>query len=340
MSEERLQKVLARAGEGSRRQIEEFIREGRISVNGQVASLGAKVDLTRDAVRIDGRRIQPPSAIRRYLLLNKPSGHVSTLSDPEGRPTVLDLVPERLRKGLVAVGRLDYDSEGLLLLTDDGDFAHRVAHPRFGCTKTYEVKVKGAPKASALERLRGGMVIDGRRVSVFEIEPKTKVAGARPAVQSTWWTVVLGEGRNRQLREMFHRIGHPVRRLRRVAIGPLKDPHLPPGTLRELDGEEVEALRQARPGKKKAAKARPAQARQAKTRSARTGKESSSKTPASRAGRSSGDGAGGRGGRGPGGARSTGSSSRRGGPKGAGGRNRPGGRGGGPKGRGGGGRRG
>jgi hypothetical protein len=150
------------------------------------------------------------------------------------------------------------------------------------------VKVKGTPKAGALDRLRGGMVIDGRRATVLEVEPKTDVSGPRPAVQSSWWTVVLGEGRNRQLREMFHRIGHPVRRLRRVAIGPVKDPHLPPGALRELDEREVEALRQARPANKE----RPAKARRAKEgpAKARRAKEGPAKGKGQPSRRSGGDG--------------------------------------------------
>ncbi len=248
MSAERLQKVLARAGVGSRRQVEQLIREGRITVNGRTAELGVRADLETDAVKVDDRRIFPAARERRYVLLNKPRGCVSTKSDPEGRPTVLDLVPQRLRPGLVPVGRLDYDTEGLLLLTDDGELAHRLAHPRFGCTKTYEVKVKGRPSETAVDRLRAGIVLDGRRTAPASVVPRAGVPGPRSGRKSSknsWWTVVLKEGRTRQIREMFFRIGHPVSRLRRLAIGPLTDRHLHRGAWRQLDEREVASLRRA-----------------------------------------------------------------------------------------------
>ncbi len=240
---ERLQKVLARTGLASRRAIEAMIREGRITVNGQLAVLGQRVDLSADAVKVDGRRVIEGTGERRYLLLNKPSGCVSTSSDPEGRPTVLDLLPARLRKGLFPVGRLDYDTEGLLILTDDGDLAQRVAHPRYGCRKIYEVKVKGRPKDADVARLEAGLVIDGRRAAALSVTPRGAPPGPRESVSNSWWTVTLGQGRTRQIREMFFRIGHPVRRLRRVAIGPLADPRLPRGGWRELTGDEVDRLR-------------------------------------------------------------------------------------------------
>lgn len=242
-SGERLQKVLARTGLASRRAVETMIREGRITVNGQVAVLGQRVDLATDAVKVDGRRVAAGSGERRYLLLNKPAGCVSTSSDPEGRPTVLDCLPARMRKGLFPVGRLDYDTEGLLILTDDGELAQRVAHPRFGSRKVYEVKVKGRPRPAAIARLKDGVVIDGRRVAPLSIKPRGASGGARDSVSNSWWRVALGEGRTRQIREMFFRIGHPVGRLRRVAIGPIADPHLPRGGWRELTEQEVERLR-------------------------------------------------------------------------------------------------
>ncbi len=241
MSEERLQKILARAGVTSRRKAETLIEEGRVTVNGKVATLGDKADPESAAIKVDGKRIEPRTA-HRYLVMNKPIGVMSTGSDPEGRPTVLDLVPARFRKALVPVGRLDFQTEGLLLLTDDGDFAHRVAHPRYGCHKVYEVKVKGQPPAAEMEKLRHrGVVIDGRHTVPVRLDP-LRVTGSREG-KNTWWTVELAEGRTRQIREMFFRIGHPVQRLRRVAIGPLRDASLPPGALRELTEEEVEALR-------------------------------------------------------------------------------------------------
>ncbi len=242
--DERLQKVLARVGMGSRRQVEDLIREGRITVNGQLAALGQRVDLQRDAVKVDGKRIGDSVAERRYLLINKPAGCVSTLSDPEGRATVLDLLPPRLRKGLVPVGRLDYETEGLMILTNDGELAHHIAHPRYGCIKTYEAKVKGRPKDSDIERLRQGVVMFGRRTAPAFVASKTPPAGRRESVLNSWWTVKLGEGRTRQIREMFFRIGHPVNRLRRVAIGPLTDPRLSRGSWRELTEREVDLLRE------------------------------------------------------------------------------------------------
>lgn len=243
MSEERLQKILARAGLTSRRKAETLIEEGRVTVNGQVATLGDKADPESDAIKVDGKRVQPRTDFH-YLMLNKPPGVMSTLNDPEGRPTVLELVPPGYRKALVPVGRLDFQTEGLLLMTDDGDFAHRVGHPRHGCTKTYEVKVKGEPAAEAIAKLQErGAVVDGRHVTPVRIEPR-RVSGPREG-KNTWWTVEISEGRNRQIREMFFRLGHPVQRLRRVAIGPLKDPNLELGRIRELTEKEVAMLRRA-----------------------------------------------------------------------------------------------
>lgn len=253
MSEERLQKVLARAGVASRRKVEEMIRQGLVTVNGNVATLGDRADLEKDAVKVDGKRIHPMTAPHLYLLLHKPTGVMSTVSDPEGRETLLDLVPPAMHKGLVPVGRLDFMTTGLILLTTDGDFAHRVAHPRYGCTKTYEVKVKGQPDAIALRRLREGIAIEGRKTAPAEVEYRP-LPKAVASDENTWWTVSLTEGRTRQIREMFLRVGHPVLKLRRVAIGTVRDDHLPQGKLRELTDKEVESLRQGvreRPAKKR-----------------------------------------------------------------------------------------
>ncbi len=268
---ERLQKVLARTGLASRRAVEEMIREGRITVNGRVAVLGQRVDLATDAVKVDGRRIAAGGGKRRYLLLNKPAGCVSTSSDPEGRPTVLDLLPGRLRKGVFPVGRLDFETEGLLILTDDGELAQRVAHPRFRCRKIYQVKVKGRPRQSEIARLKDGMVIGGRRVAMLTVKSRGVPSGPRDSVSNSWWTVTLGEGRTRQIREMFFRIGHPVGRLRRVAIGPIADPHLPRGGWRELTEDEVDRLRDQG--------SRPAKTR--KPKAYRTGKPGSAARPSS-----------------------------------------------------------
>lgn len=243
MSIERLQKILARAGIGSRRGVEALIREGRVTVDGEVAQLGHKADIELAAIKVDGKRIQAGPLDHVYVLLNKPRGYVSTRSDPQGRPTVLDLMPPRLRQRLVPVGRLDFETEGLLLLTDDGELAYRITHPRYGCEKTYEVKVKGEPSESAIEKLRHGVRLEGKLTLPARITRRGRTAGMREPSENSWWTVVLSEGRTRQIREMFFRIAHPVTRLRRVAIGPLRDPRLALGTWRELAELEVEALR-------------------------------------------------------------------------------------------------
>lgn len=240
MSSERLQKILARSGVASRRRAEELIRDGRVTVNGRVAILGEKANPAEQAIKVDGKRVRPPER-RRYVLLNKPVGYLSSRSDPEGRKTVFELVPARWRQRLVTVGRLDYNTEGLLILTDDGDFAQRVAHPRYGCTKTYEVKVKGQPTEEQLDRLRKGVVIEGRRTAPAKIR-SSKPPGAGKERVNSWWIVELSEGRTRQIREMFFRVGHPVIRLRRIAIGPVADQRLSVGSFRELGDDEVKAL--------------------------------------------------------------------------------------------------
>jgi 23S rRNA pseudouridine2605 synthase len=240
---ERLQKILARAGIASRRKAEELIAGGLVTINGRIASLGDKADPAVDSVKIEGRRVPPPVP-QRYVLLHKPPGYVSTVSDPEHRPTVLDLVPPALRKALVPVGRLDFQSEGLLLLTTDGEWAQRIAHPRYGCAKTYEVKVKGMPEERDIERLRRGMWIEGQRTLPAEVR-LLRTTGRGRETGNSWWEVVLRQGRSRQIREMFFRIGNGVLKLHRVAIGPLRDRHLPPGAWRELSEGEIEQLRKA-----------------------------------------------------------------------------------------------
>jgi 23S rRNA pseudouridine2605 synthase len=265
MSEERIQKILSRAGVASRRKAEELIEQGLVTVNGRVAGLGDKADPERDAIKVDGKRVQPASQEHRYLLLNKPREVMSTVSDPEGRKTVMDFVPPGMRRALVPVGRLDYNTEGLLLLTDDGEFAQRIAHPRYGSTKTYEVKVKGTPPESQLDRLRNGVLIEGRRTAPATItarNPFKPLGGRRrgePESDNSWWIVEITEGRTRQIREMFFQIGHPVQKLRRVAIGPLRDSELPVGALRELSEQEVrKLLRSARAPEERTQEKKPA----------------------------------------------------------------------------------
>lgn len=238
---ERLQKVLSRSGVASRRASEELIRQGRVTVNGKIARIGQKVDLRADFVKVDGRRIRQPGR-NRYVLLNKPAGYMTTRADPEGRPTVFDLLPPQVRRGLFAVGRLDFDTEGLLLLTDDGDLAQLVSHPRHGCAKIYEVKVKGRPSDESIRRLRGGITLKHRRTQAARITRLESNRGRRTAEANTWWRVELKEGRTRQIREMFSRVGHPVLRLRRVAIGRVADRDLPRGAFRNLSAAEVRQL--------------------------------------------------------------------------------------------------
>ena len=239
---DRLQKILARAGITSRRGAEEMIRQGRVSVNGEIASLGGRAEMSVDTVKLDGRRVRVASQ-KHYLLLNKPRGSVSTRSDPQGRRTILDYVPPRLRSLLFPVGRLDYDTEGLIILTNDGDFADRIAHPRYGCAKVYEVKVRGLPEKKVLDRLRRGITIGGKRTQPSQIRRRSVVNPRRDAPVNSWWTVQLTEGRSRQIREMFQRIGHPVQRLRRVSIGGLRDAQLRPGSCRKLTDTELVRLR-------------------------------------------------------------------------------------------------
>jgi 23S rRNA pseudouridine2605 synthase len=228
----RLQRVLADAGLGSRRASEELIAAGRVRVNGVTAELGRRVDTATDTVTVDGTPIGlRPGLV--YYLLNKPKGVISSASDPQGRTTVTDLVPPEPR--VYPVGRLDADSEGLILLTNDGDLAHRLTHPSFGIEKEYVVSVVGSPKPGALRRLREGVELDDG-----------VTAPARVSVLSdTSMRITIHEGRNRQVRRMGEAVGHPVVRLVRTRIGPLRVGHLKPGTWRELSPAEVRSVEKA-----------------------------------------------------------------------------------------------
>jgi 23S rRNA pseudouridine2605 synthase len=229
---ERLQKVLALAGFGSRRVCEDLIADGRVQVNGEVAVLGRRVEIETDKVEVDGVQIGVRPNMVHYLL-NKPAGVVTTASDPQGRPVVVDLVPAEPR--VFPVGRLDFDTEGLLLLTNDGDLAHRLTHPSFGVEKEYLAHVEGNPSRGALRRLREGVELDDG------ITAPAKVALIEPNVVR----LIIHEGRNRQVRRMCEAIGHPVLRLVRTRIGPLRDPSLRPGAHRLLVRDEVRALERA-----------------------------------------------------------------------------------------------
>lgn len=238
----RLQKILAHAGVASRRAAEELIRQGRVEVNGLVVTeLGTKADPASDEIRVDGRRIPRTSPDRRYLLLYKPRGVVSTRSDPQRRATVIDLLARAGVRGyFYPVGRLDYESEGLMILTNDGDFAERVMHPRYELDRTYEAVVLGVPDARDLDRLQRGLLIDGRRT----LPAKVRVRGTRGTgdqIQTTL-ELVLREGRNRQVRHMCDAIGHPVERLKRTRLGSITDKGMRPGQVRDLTPDEVAGL--------------------------------------------------------------------------------------------------
>jgi len=236
---ERLQKVLARVGLGSRRACEELIAQGRVTVNGEVAELGRRVDTTHDRVELDGTPLPVLPGLVHYVL-NKPAGVVATADDPEGRPTVVELVPDDPR--VFPVGRLDADTEGLLVLTNDGELAQRLTHPSYGVEKEYIAEVEGVPGAGALRRLRTGVELDDGMTA------PAKVGVVAPGVLR----IVIHEGRNRQVRRMCEAVGHPVRRLVRTRIGPLADRSLAPGRWRALTPAEVRALGAAagkRPGR-------------------------------------------------------------------------------------------
>ncbi len=238
----RVQKILSTAGVASRRAAEKLMTEGRVTVNGETArELGTRADPDADDIRVDGRPIQ--RQVRRiYLLLNKPRGYVTTRSDPEGRPTVLDLVPH-LHDYVYPVGRLDYDSEGLLLLTNDGGLAAALTHPSHEVPREYQARVRGTPGAHAIERLSRGVVLDGRKTAPATVA--VVMTGVGQHADQSLLSITIHEGRTRQVRRMCEAVGHPVVRLRRVRIGPLADPALKSGMCRPLTPREVDALRRA-----------------------------------------------------------------------------------------------
>ena len=229
---ERLQKVLARVGIGSRRVCEDLIAEGRVTVDGEVAVLGRRVDVETALIELDGAPIGVRPDLVHYLL-NKPAGVVTTADDPQGRPTVVGLVPAEPR--VFPVGRLDVDTEGLLLLTNDGELTHRLTHPSFGVEKEYVAELEGSPSRAALRRLREGVELDDGTTA------PARAALLEPSVVR----LTVHEGRNRQVRRMCDAVGHPVVRLIRTRIGPLADRSLAPGAWRELTGDEVRSLQRA-----------------------------------------------------------------------------------------------
>jgi 23S rRNA pseudouridine2605 synthase len=232
----RLQKILSQAGVASRRAAEKLIAEGRVTVNGEtVRQMGVKAT-AGDDIRVDGRRVKTAERLR-YILLYKPAGVVTTRSDPERRRTVIDLL-RGVREYVYPVGRLDYDTEGLLLLTNDGDLAARLTHPRHGIDRTYEAHVAGMPDDEAIDRLRKGIPLDGRRTLPAEATVLNRGRRDRDAVL----VLTIREGRNRQVRRMCEAVGHPVRKLKRIRIGPISDRRLKPGEWRELTAKELAAL--------------------------------------------------------------------------------------------------
>ncbi len=232
MAAEKLQKVLAAAGIASRRVCEELIASGRVTVNGSVAEVGARVDSETDVIEVDGALVGVrPDLV--HFLLNKPVGVVSTADDPQGRPTVVGLLPPEPR--VFPVGRLDADTEGLLLLTNDGELTHRLTHPSFGVDKEYLAEVEGEPSRGALRSLRTGVTLDHGPTA-----PAPAALVAPNVIR-----LVIHEGRNRQVRRMCEAVGHPVTRLVRVRIGPLSDNRLKPGEWRALSVDEVRALERA-----------------------------------------------------------------------------------------------
>jgi len=240
MQLERLQKIIAHAGFASRREAEAMIREGKVTVNGRVVTeLGSKADPLHDHVKVDGKLITQAEE-HRYILLYKPKEVMTTVEDPQGRRTVIDLV-RGIRERIYPVGRLDFQSEGLVLLTNDGDLAFKVSHPTHGSVKTYHVKVRGVPEDRVVDKLQRGITIEGKRTLPCDIS-RMKTTGKRDDEGNSWFEVKLREGRTQQIRKMFKAMGHPVSKLKRVAIGPISDPKLTAGVWRELTRQEVKML--------------------------------------------------------------------------------------------------
>jgi len=239
---DRLHKIIARSGLTSRRKAEDLIRQGRVQVNGTVVTTqGAKADAANDSIEIDGVALEKPEN-RVYIVLNKPGGHITSRHDPQGRPTVYSLissVPERV----FSVGRLDFDTEGLLVMTNDGEMAQAMQHPRYGIPRTYLVKVHGVPSQQALQKLRKGIVIDGIKTSRATIRVLEKT------LKNTWLEVILREGRNRQIKKMFDISGYRTMRIKRTAFGPLLLGKLPSGRYRFMNKTEISSLRKLIQGK-------------------------------------------------------------------------------------------
>lgn len=254
--EERLQKIISRAGLASRRKAEEWIREGRVTVNGRVVTeMGAKADPDRDSIKVSGRLVRGAGGAFRYILLNKPRGVLSTLSDPEGRRTVVELL-KGVKERVYPVGRLDFDSEGLLLLTNDGDLANRLMHPRHGVEKTYLVKVQGVLAEGQIERLSRGIPLEEGRTA------PARIRKIRKTEANSWIEITIHEGRKRQVRRMVEKVGHTVLKLKRIRYAFLTPAGLPTGAFRALTPGEAQKLKRLTgmeegPGSPRSAEARP-----------------------------------------------------------------------------------
>jgi len=281
--QDRLQKIIAAAGVCSRRKAEELILAGRVQVNGKIVTeLGTKADASRDHIRVDGKLLQGPER-HRYYVVNKPKGYVTTMSDPEGRPTVIELI--RGGERVFPVGRLDYASEGLLLMTNDGELANALTRAAARVEKTYLVKVSGRPRESDLDQLRGGMMIERGKPGSHEgrvMTAPTKVRLVREG-DNPWYELVLIEGRNREIRKMFEEIGHHAEKIRRVGYGPLVL-DVEPGKMRELTAQEVEKLRRATKSKPAAAAFRKPKRETASSSNARSKETSGRKSTPARGG--------------------------------------------------------
>jgi 23S rRNA pseudouridine2605 synthase len=241
--QQRLQKIIAAAGVTSRRKAEELITSGRVMVNGQIVSeLGEKADPISDHIRVDGKLLTAPER-KVYVMVNKPKGYITSVSDPEGRPTVMNLVPG-LGARVYPIGRLDWSSEGLLLMTNDGELANALTRAASHVPKVYQVKISGRPNEQAISKLRTGVTIveDGRKPRSVKTAP-AKITLLRDA-PNPWYEMTLAQGRNRQIHRMFEKIGHHVEKIKRVAYGPLKL-DIEPGAFRMLTAAEVAALRRA-----------------------------------------------------------------------------------------------
>jgi 23S rRNA pseudouridine2605 synthase len=229
-----------------------MIKEGRVTVNGRVASLGERADPERDHIKVDGRMLARPETLR-YLLLYKPRGVMTTCDDPEQRTTVIDLVSRTVKERVFPVGRLDFHSEGLIVLTNDGELASRLTHPRYGVVREYTVKIRGDLDKSEHQRLMRGTVIEGVKVKPRRVRRESVTRGRA----NSWWRIEVTEGRTHEVRELFFRAGHHVQRLRRTAIGPIRDDELRPGEFRTLSEREIRTLRDATKGSGRSRSDRP-----------------------------------------------------------------------------------